>query len=132
MALLQSTPCASVLLDQPAEFLIGMHEDDAHDPVDLMVVFQKNLELVQDAGKRIHHLEKQRMQAAQTEHAITAAAELAAEKSKHAAALVDLRKLTNRMGSGYQLKMEEALAAARMHDAQANTPKTLHIKSGKQ
>ena len=28
-------------LDMPAEFLIGMQEDDAHEPVDLMVVFQK-------------------------------------------------------------------------------------------
>ena len=30
-------------LDLSAEFLIGMQEDDAHDPVDLMIVFQKNL-----------------------------------------------------------------------------------------
>ena len=37
-------------LDLPAEFLIGIQEEDAHDPVDLMVVFQKNLELVQEAG----------------------------------------------------------------------------------
>ena len=40
-------------LDLPAEFLIGIQEDDAQDPVDLMVVFQKNLELVQEAGKQI-------------------------------------------------------------------------------
>ena len=40
-------------LDLPAEFLIGVQEEDAHDPVDAMVVFQKNLELVQEAGKRI-------------------------------------------------------------------------------
>ena len=38
-------------LDLPAEFLIGIQEEDAHDPVDLMIVFQKNLELVQEAGK---------------------------------------------------------------------------------
>ena len=31
-------------LDLPAEFLIGIQEEDAHDPVDLMLVFQKNLE----------------------------------------------------------------------------------------
>jgi len=76
-------------LDLPAEFLIGMHEDDAHDPVDLMIVFQKNLELVQEAGKRIYKLEQQRVQAARTEAAAGAAITLAAEKTKHTAALVD-------------------------------------------
>jgi hypothetical protein len=45
-------------LDLPAEFLIGVQEEDAHDPVDAMVVFQKNLELVQEAGKRIHNCEE--------------------------------------------------------------------------
>ena len=30
-------------IDMPAEFLIGMHEDDAHDPVDLMVAFSEEL-----------------------------------------------------------------------------------------
>ena len=45
-------------LDLPAEFLIGIQEDDAHDPVDLMVVFQKNFEMVQELGKRIHNLEQ--------------------------------------------------------------------------
>ena len=50
-------------LDLPAEFLIGIKDEDAHDPVDLMLVFQKNLELVQEKGKRIHDLEQQRMQA---------------------------------------------------------------------
>ena len=66
-----------------------MHEDDAHDPVDLMIVFQKNLELVQEAGKRIYKLEQQRVQAARTEAAAGAAITLAAEKTKHTAALVD-------------------------------------------
>ena len=60
-------------LDLPAEFLIGMHEENAHDPVDLMIVFQKNLELVQEAGKRIYKLERQRVQAARTEEAADAA-----------------------------------------------------------
>ena len=73
-------------LGMPAEFLIGMHEDDAHGPVDLMVVFQKNLELVQEAGKRIHHLEQRRAQAAGVEEVAAAAASLAAEKTKHTAA----------------------------------------------
>ena len=41
-------------LDLPAEFLIGIQEEDAHDPVDRMLVFQKNLELVQEKGKSIH------------------------------------------------------------------------------
>ena len=50
-------------LDLPAEFLIGKTEDDAHDPVDLMIVFQKNLEFVQEAGKRIYNLEQRRLQA---------------------------------------------------------------------
>ena len=60
-------------LDLPAEFLIGMHEENAHDPVDLMIVFQKNLELAQEAGKRIYKLERQRVQAARTEEAADAA-----------------------------------------------------------
>ena len=56
-------------LDLPAEFLIGIQEEDAHDPVDLMVVFQKNLELVQEAGKCIHNFEQRRMQAKGAEEA---------------------------------------------------------------
>ena len=44
-------------LDLPAEFLIGIQEEDAHDPADLMIFFQKNLELVLEAGKRIHNFE---------------------------------------------------------------------------
>ena len=38
-------------LDLPAEFLIGIQEEDAHDTVDLMIVFQKNLELAHEASK---------------------------------------------------------------------------------
>ena len=118
-------------LDMPAEFLIGISEDDAHDPVDLMIVFQKNLELVQEAGKRIHRLEQQRLQAAGTENAAQAASTLAAEKTKHTAALVDLRKLASKMGTEYQQEMTDALAASRMEGATANTPRTLHVRSGK-
>ena len=118
-------------LDLPADFLIGVGEDDAHDPVDLMVVFQKNLELVQETGKRIHSLEQRREQAARTEGAADAAATLAAEKTKHTAALVDLRRLANKMGSKYQEQMTDALQAAHMQGTQANTPRTLHIRSGK-
>ena len=118
-------------LDLPAEFLIGMHEDDAHDPVDLMIVFQKNLELVQEAGKRIYKLEQQRVQAARTEAAAGAAITLAAEKTTHTTALVDLRKLANKMGKEYQQQMTDALAASRMKGATANTPRTLHVRSGK-
>ena len=42
----------------PAEFVIGIQEEDAHDPVDLMIVFQKRLGLVQEASKRIHNFEQ--------------------------------------------------------------------------
>ena len=122
---------SSLPLDLPAEFLIGVGEDDAHDPIDLMVVFQKNLELVQEAGKRIHNLEQRRLKAAGTESAADAAATLAAEKTKHTAALVDLRRLANKMGQEYQHQMNDALQAARMQGAKANTPRTLHIRSGK-
>ena len=62
-----------------------------------MIVFQKNLELVQEAGKRIHKLEQRRIQTARTEEAADAATTLSAEKTKHTAALVDLRKLANKM-----------------------------------
>ena len=63
--------------DLPAEFLIGIQEEDAHDPVELMIVFQKNLELVQEAGKRLHNLEQRRVQAKGTEEAADAATALA-------------------------------------------------------
>ena len=117
--------------DLPAEFLIGLQEDDAHDPVDLMVVFQKNLELVHEAGRSIHHLEQRRAQATLTQKAIDAATTLAAQKAKHTAAFVELRRLASKMGKEYQQQMEDALAAAHMRGAEANTPRTLHVKSGK-
>ena len=118
-------------LDLPADFLIGVGEDDAHDPVDLMIVFQKNFELVQETGKRIHSLEQRREQAARTEGAADAAATLAAEKTKHTAetsnrgilhkhTLVDLRRLANRMSSKYQEQMTDALQAAHMQCTVAN------------
>jgi hypothetical protein len=125
---------AAVLpLDLPAEFCIGIQDSDAHDPVDLMIVFQKNLELVQEGGKRIHQLEQRRLQAASTnsEEAVVAATAVAAEKATHGSALVELRRLAHKMGAGYQQKMEDALASARMEGAEANTPRRLHIKSGK-
>ena len=118
-------------LDLPAEFLIGVQEEDAHDPVYAMVVFQKNLELVQEAGKRIHNCEERRVRAKGTEDAADAAIALAAEKAKHGAALVDLRKLAQKMGGEYQQQLTNALASARMENGNANTPRTLHIRSGK-
>ena len=53
-----------------------------------MIVFQENLELVQEAGKRLHKLEQQRVQSAGTEEAATAAITMAAEKNKHTPALI--------------------------------------------
>ena len=99
-------------LDLPAEFLIGVQEVDAHDSVDVMLVFQKNLELVQEAGKRIHKLEQRRVQAKGTEEGAGAAIALTAEKAQHGAALVDLRRLAMKMGADYQQKMTDALASA--------------------
>ena len=118
-------------LDLPAEFLIGIQEENAHDPIDVMIVFQKNLELVQEAGKRIHKLEQQRLQAKGTEEAANAAIAVAAEKAKHGQALVDLRRIAKNMGKDYQQQMTQALASARMADGKANTPRTWHIRSGK-
>ncbi len=77
-------------LDLPAEFLIGIQEEDAHYPVDLMIVFQKNLVLVQESGKRIYNFEQRRVQTKGTEDAIDVAAALTAEKAKHCGTLVDL------------------------------------------
>ena len=34
---------SALFLGLPAEFLIGMQKEDAHDPVDRMIVFQKDL-----------------------------------------------------------------------------------------
>jgi len=120
-------------LDLPAEFCIGIQDGDAHDPIDLMIVFQKNLELVQESGKRIHHAYQRRVDAASTgsEEAFAAAAALAAEKATHGSALVELRRLAHKMGGKYLKKMEDALASARMEGTEANTSRTLHIKSGK-
>jgi hypothetical protein len=120
-------------LDLPAEFCIGIQEGDAHDPVDLMIVFQKNLELVQEGGKRIHQAQQRCLQAASTnsEEAVLAATAMAAEKVTHGSALVELRRLAQKMGATYQQKMEDALASARMEGTEANTPGRLHIKSGK-
>ena len=47
---------ALLLVDGPAEFLIGVQECDSHDPVDRMVAFQKSLELVHTVGTRMHAL----------------------------------------------------------------------------
>ena len=56
---------------------------------------------------------------------------LTAEKAQHAAALVDLRKLAMKMGGDYQQRIQDALNSSEMRDAKANTPRTLHIRSGK-
>ena len=71
------------------------------------------------------------MQENGTVAAAYAATALAAEKAKHGAALVDLRKLAQKMGGEYQQQMTNALASARMENGKANTPRTLHIRSGK-
>ena len=122
---------AAVLpLDLPAEFLIGAQGSDAHDPVDLMIAFQKNLELVQEGGKRIHQLEQRRLHAASSnsEEAVDAAAAVAAEKAMHSSTLVELRRLAHSMGAEHQQKMKDALASARAAGAEANTLRRLHIK----
>ena len=64
---------------------MGVQEEDAQaqDPIDLLVVFQKNLELVQEAGMRQHKLEERRMQAKGTEVAADAATTLTAVKAKN-------------------------------------------------
>ena len=134
----------STLADTPAEFIVGVQERDSHNPIDRMVVFQKSMEMVHDVGKRMHALAKRRDAAiAATEHdardsdadratsAACAAADLAAARAAHAAALVDLRTVSQTMGANYSRRLEEALASARMENAVANTPQTLHVKSGK-
>ena len=83
------------------------------------------------ANKRIHDCEKRRLQAKNAEAAAVAASALATEKAKHGAACVDLRKLATKMGGEYQQHLENALATSRRGDSTADTPRTLHIKSGK-
>ena len=151
---LQAAAEAGLPFDASAEFLIGVQECDTHDPVDRMVAFQKSLELIHEIGGRMHALATQRGDAAApargdaaaTEHGdaapagggadpaardAAAAAALAAQRATHAAALVDLRTVAQSMGASYQSQLEEALASARMENAVANTPQTLHVKSGK-
>ena len=112
-----------------------------------MVAFQKNLELVHELGGEMHAAAQKRAraaadasaaaaagdEAAQTAaaDAASAAAELSAQKVTHSAALVDLRTVAQSMGNRYQQELENALASAKMEDAQANTPQTLHVRSGK-
>ena len=103
---------------------------DSTDPVDTMLVFQKNLEMIHAAGKRLHDCEKQRQQAKDPHAVAIAASALAAEKATHQTACVDLRKLATKMGNEYQQNMENALAASRRGNIKADTPRTLHIKSG--
>ena len=137
---------AGLPFDAPAEFLIGVQECDSHDPVDRMVAFQKSMELVHEVGRRMHALATQRAGQSAAAHVAaaaadcgpdptvrvaTAAAQLAAQRAAHAAALVDLRTVAQSMGANYQSQLEEALASARMESAVANTPQTLHVKSGK-
>ena len=123
----------SLPIDLPAEFLIGVHENDAGDPVDRMLAFQKQLELVQEYGKSLNRLEQRRQEAAKSksDEVAEAAAELAAGKAQHNAALVQLRSLAKDMGSKYRAHMEQLWSAAQIKDADSNNPKTLHIKSGK-
>ena len=136
-------------VDMPAEFLIGVQECDSHNPVDSMVAFRKSLELVHDACAQTHALARDRARAAAQAAAATspgaqdepaaagaanaaaAAAELAGQRAAHVAALVDLRTVAQSMGASYQQELEHALASARMEDAVATTPQTLHVKSGK-
>ena len=76
-------------------------------------------------------IEKRRLESKDTESAVAAAAELSAERTKHSAALVDLRKLAMKMGDDYQQKWMDALASAHVQGDSAPTGRTLHIKSGK-
>ena len=94
------------------------------------MVFQKNLEMINAAGKRLHDCEKQRQQAKDPHAVAIAASALAAEKATHQTACVDLRKLATKLGNEYQQNMENALAASRRGNIKADTPRTLHIKSG--
>ena len=126
-----SSTTLAEILEMPAEVMIGIQEDEAQDPIDQMIVFQKNLELVQEAGRRIHALEQKRLAATVADDATDAAAALAAEKAKHTAACVDLRRLANKMGEKYQAKLTDAIAAAHQQNCKANTPQTLHVRSGK-
>ena len=41
-------------LDLPAEFLIGVQEDDSQDPVDRMIAFQKRMGLVHNLADKMH------------------------------------------------------------------------------
>ena len=119
--------------DLPAEFLIGVQENEAQDPVDRMLAVQKLLELVHEKSKSLQRLEQRRQQCSSSsvEDSADAAAQLAAEKATFTASLVELKSLTSSMGDRYHAQMLEALRSSRMEGASNNTGKTLHIKSGK-
>ena len=124
---------AGLPLDLPAEFLIGVQENEDQDPVDRMLAVQKLLELIHEKGKTLNRLEQRRQQfrKSSVEDGADAAAQLAAEKASFTASLVEVKRLTSGMGEQYHAQMLEALRSSRMQGACDNTGKTLHIKSGK-
>ena len=98
-------------VDLPAEFLIGVQENEAQDPVDRMLAVQKLFELVHEKGKALHRLEQKRQECSKSkvEDSANAAAQLAAEKASFTASLVELKRLASDMGEKYHAQMLEAL-----------------------
>ena len=79
-------------VDLPAEFLIGVQENEAQDPVDRMLAVQKLFELVHEKGKALRRLEQKRQECSKSkvEDSANAAAQLAAETASLTASLVEL------------------------------------------
>ena len=112
-----------------------------------MVVFPNNLGLVHALGIEMYDAAQKRARAAanaskaaaaggeaaetQTASAAAAAAEFAAQRAAHATALIDLRTVAQRMGARYQEELEDVLASAIMKEAQATSPQTRQVRSGK-
>ena len=99
--------------------------------MDPMLASQKNLELVHETGRRIHKQEQQRLQAKTPNKTVDAAMVLTANKAHHAAALVGLRKLAMKIEGDYQQRIQDPLNCSERRGVRANTPRTLHIRSGK-
>ena len=124
-------PQQSLPTDLTAEYLIGVHETDGDDPVNRLAMFQRQLELVSEEGKRLAELQGKLDKARKStenpqDETVNAALDLAAAKTKHSAAVVDLRQLAKRMGVKWQHELMKAFAT----QEQARTPAQLRVISG--
>jgi hypothetical protein len=116
--------------DMPSsDYLVGVSEDNADDPVDQMLALQTALEAYRESARKLHDLEQRRQEAteAKTDDATEAAAAVAAEQARNTSVLVVLREVSKKMKDDFQNRLDAKLKDAKSHTA---TSQTLRIQSG--